>query len=250
MWEAKEAELKGKAKAELEISDEVVPMSSHMVLVPSSPIAINLPTSLPDVSTIFTLALPPSLQIPVPEISWPYENAVSISTIAPPEPELAASTQTSADEDANGTCSSGPPSPLVETNLYRIHLSHTELPQVSIPSGQSVLSPSSGFNQIKSGSTMYASPLFSPPSTTTSSTSRSDASSPSPSTLKNARTDDLRAVLDAHQGRLKTRRHWHRRSWQGDVSLFSPTTSQVSFATSSAITSDHAPDEAGAANGS
>lgn len=231
MWKVKLAEMlaQGTSGVEAPTCSDVQPRGS------SSPIDISLPTALPDLKTMFCLAIPPSLKLSNPDISWTHESSTAV--IQPSESESLATTQPSAEEDTNGT-SSEPPSPMVEGLLLgRLHLSHTELPQVSIPSGQSASSVSSGFHQIKTGSTVYSSPLFSPQSTTTSSsTSRSDASSPSPSNMKNPRPDDLRAVLDAHQGRSKARR-WYRRSWQGEVMQPSPSGSQISIASTSLTTS-------------
>ncbi|KIJ36355.1 hypothetical protein M422DRAFT_261310 [Sphaerobolus stellatus SS14] len=174
---------------------------------------------LPDIKTMFTLAVPPSLQMPAPEVSWPLVQADS-SSVSDSEKSVPSS-------NGNGIIQSEPPSPRTDLDIdlpfYKPH-HHTELPQVSIPTSQStaasVSSAASSVNQLKSGTTVStastASPLFSPRSTTTTSstTSRSEAPSPSPSASTTSNRDALRAVYDAHKP--KGLRHGNARiSWQG-----------------------------------
>lgn len=238
MWQAKINHLNSRAAVTISPLDPTLPAGNSNG---SSP--LSLPTSLPDVTTMFALSLPPALYTPNSEPrqpSWP----ISITSTPPP-------TMTMRQEMSdvvhvlgrlNGASSpdSIPPSPssegFVSLPPHQPHPSHTELPQVSIPIVPSASFSSSASQHAKSSSTTAStSPLFSPHSIPTSSSSpRSDISNgPGPSavtsTLGLPFRPALRAAYDAH-GRTKVMKRLENRvSWQGAVMPSSaPATSDLS----------------------
>ena len=241
MWLAKQADL---------VSEFVDPTSTCVNESPVSRFPFYFHGTLPpDTSTMFPLAVPPVLQMPAPQISWPPASSSGSDS------EKSSSGHLPLGSTNGHIPHSEPSSPIVtdvDIALFKYHhTSHTELPQVSIPSAQSattsVSSGSSSFPLLKTGSTLSNSPLFSPGSTTTSSssTSRSDAPSPAPSNATSANRDSLRAVLDAH-GRPKARKWESRASWQGMIPVGS---SPISFTIPPSITTTPAPKEVSGADG-
>ncbi|KAF8496965.1 hypothetical protein JB92DRAFT_1043791 [Gautieria morchelliformis] len=225
MWQAKIKELNARA---------AVPPPSLTPLTSSSNMSsLALPTSPPDVSTMFALSLPAALYTPSSpsrHTPWPLSDILTSPLAIPTRSEI--SDVVGVNGRLNGPpCSLGsiPPSPAsvkeaVMLMSHQHHPSHTELPQVSIPVGPSPsFSPSTSQHVKSSSTTASASPLFSPRSITTSSSSprSSIASSPGPgsatSTLGVQFRPALRAAYDAHGRPKAMKRLENRTSWQGSM---------------------------------
>lgn len=185
--------------------------------------SLQLPTTLPDISTMFSLSLPTGLHFVTSESTSPSCHD-SIYSTRHDGNETAQSTVT---RSGGSTCSE-PSSPVIEMEFR--HSSYTELPQVTIPTDNMT---SSSSQRIRTNSTTSTSPLFSPRSLATSSF-RSDVSSPPPglhapgSTVSLHTREALRAVYDAHE-RPKAKRWENRASWQGVPATISsiPTATSV-----------------------
>lgn len=240
MWQKKVKELKSRA-----VVDGIRP--SDMNPFPSDSSVSSLPTSPPDVSTMFALSLPPALY-PLSEArqpTWPASNACSYPLSMTTRVEMEDSAHGDARVHVRTPPDSIPPSPpnSAMQKSHRQHPSHTHLPQVCIPMpGSTPFSPSNS-QHIKSSSTTSASassPLFSPRSIPTSSSSpRSDIScagsgtSAVPSPLGWQFRPGLRAAYDANGRSKPSKRLENRTSWQGAIAvtttaLSGPTTAQAS----------------------
>lgn len=226
MWENKIKAHTMRTVAGGSLPPDIPPSTSDSTT--SSPLA--LPTSPPDVSTMFALSLPTALYTPTPESrqsSWPASDASTPPLSAPTPPDV--SDAAHVNERLNGTTSPGLISPLsasitaaVGRTSHCRHPSYTELPQVSIPTAPSAsTSPFASQYRKSSSTTTSTSPLFSPHSIPTSSSSpRSDISNGSApstelSTLGLQFRPALRAVYDAHGRSKALKRLENRTSWQG-----------------------------------
>ncbi|KAF8579226.1 HD-domain/PDEase-like protein [Ramaria rubella] len=245
MWKTKVEELDLKASMEDSSPLNISPPASESNA--SSP--LTLPTSPPDVSTMFPLSLPAMLYTPHSETRQPFWPPPDPSTSPPPvmtRPEIDEIVQIGtggiADALIAPVTDSILPSPSNTAGLahgtHRRHTSHTELPQVSIPSASS-MSPSHSHHAKSSSTTASTSPLFSPRSMPTSSSSpRSEASgsisatSSLTSMLGLQFHAGLRAAYDAHGRPNAIKRLENRTSWQGSVPLSASAAAMSDWGTS------------------
>ncbi|GJJ14924.1 hypothetical protein Clacol_009194 [Clathrus columnatus] len=185
-------------------------------------LTLQLPKTLPDISTMFSLTLPVGLHS-VSSESASSSGHESISSVRRDGEDLLLP-QSTAINRPNGSMCSEPSSPVIEAELPTFRpSSYTDLPQVTIPTDNTT---SSSSQHMRTNSTASTSPLFSPRSLTTYSF-RSDVSSPTPSlhhasgsTISSHTREALRAVYDAHE-RPKAKRWENRSSWQGRP-MFTP----------------------------
>lgn len=210
MWKAKINELQTQAMHDAQNQEACSTMNDSPPLV--------LPTSPPDVSTMFALSLPTAMYTPNSERaqpSWPDPNSSPLLISSQPD------NSDSGNDNGRIPTPTPPDSRSSSPPTHRRHTSsHTQLPHVSIPAAISNSFSSSNSQHAKSSSTASASagsPLFSARSAATSSSSpRSDISAVSLHSTLGLFRPGLRAAYEAN-GRPKMKRLENRTSWQGSV---------------------------------